>query len=89
MLAAGEAGDTSLWSRLTRCEPVTVCRWHDLTPANIVLVRRRVLFVHSYSTRYFWSVLCNQGFLDGLYRWGYSEHDLELKAFWMDTKACV
>lgn len=67
-------------------------RWHELTAgsaASIVQDRQRVLIVHSYSDRYFWTPLIHQGFLDGLARWGYSTTDLEVKTFEMDTKQSV
>ena len=53
---------------------------------NVVTDPPRVLIVHSYSERYYWTVDEQTGFVQGLRRWGYDEGEVQVKVFNMDTK---
>ena len=53
---------------------------------DIVTDPPRVLIVHSYSERYYWTVDEQTGFVQGLRRWGYDEGEVQVKVFNMDTK---
>lgn len=46
----------------------------------------RVLIVHSYDNGFRWTADQNDGIIEGLRRSGYSEDDIELRAFYMDTR---